>query len=306
MNSIILSHKTALSALRQYRSNQVVNDSNNEYDFDDWLKRTSDDKTHVLVNDINQIHQSDTYHYHLLHKHHPRSSFYQVSSNIKITGPELLVIQMSKSLTFEKLCLLILELCGKYHIDPKIKQTVKNDLPLSNIDKMKKYTINFAKLNPRAHGIKTVKNALEFCENNSASPMESRLFIKLAGPRSKGFYGCKNLKFNQQVHIGYSSYKIAGQKTIIPDLSCVSKKIAIEYDSAYFHENIEQGQKDKRRRDALVSEGWKVRTIVPSQLKDPLVFDIIARNILKDLGQDYRIRGKDFAKKRNKAFTRLG
>ena len=98
---------------------------------------------------------------------------------------------------------------------------------------------------------------------------------------------------------------IAGQDYIIPDISCKKKKVAIEYDSAQFHENTERGQRDKRRRDALVKDGWKVFTIVPQQINNAETFDIIAKQILKSLNQGYRIRIKDFEAKRNSAFTFL-
>ena len=85
--------------------------------------------------------------------------------------------------------------------------------------------------------------------------MESHLYIKLCGPRKYGCYGCENLDFNSKIVLSDEAAKIAGQKYILPDLSSKAKKIAIEYNSAKFHENIERGQKDQRRRDALVYDG---------------------------------------------------
>ena len=85
--------------------------------------------------------------------------------------------------------------------------------------------------------------------------MESRLFIKLCGGRKYGLYECKNLKFNERVPLSSNARKIAGQDFVIPDLSSQKHKVAIEYNSAQFHEEIIQGQKDQRRRDALVHDG---------------------------------------------------
>ena len=84
--------------------------------------------------------------------------------------------------------------------------------------------------------------------------MESRLYLKLCGPRTKGFYQCSNLKMNRAVKISAKAQRIAGQQYIIPDISNASNKVAIEYDSSQFHEETEQGQRDKRRRDALVHD----------------------------------------------------
>lgn len=100
-----------------------------------------------------------------------------------------------------------------------------------------------------------MKQMCPLLEKNSASPMESRLFAKLCGPRKLGLYGCKNLKFNVPAKVSAEALQIAGQRQIIPDLSCAKKRVAIEYNSTQYHESSIQGQKDQRRRDALVHDG---------------------------------------------------
>ncbi len=85
--------------------------------------------------------------------------------------------------------------------------------------------------------------------------MESRLYVKLAGQKSKGLYECKDLRMNKEISLSTDASKISGQHIIKPDISHIRKKVAIEYDSSQFHETTEQGQKDKRRRDALVKDG---------------------------------------------------
>ena len=100
-----------------------------------------------------------------------------------------------------------------------------------------------------------MRRAFSIAANNSASPMESRLYVKLCGPKNMGMYGCKDLKFNCKIDISSEAKKIAGQNFIVPDISNKDKKVAIEYNSSQFHENTIQGQKDQRRRDALVHDG---------------------------------------------------
>lgn len=85
--------------------------------------------------------------------------------------------------------------------------------------------------------------------------MESRLYYKLCGPRNMGLYGCKDLIMNCDVQLSAGAKTISGQEFVRPDILCYKSKVAIEYDSAQYHENVSQGQRDKRRRDALVYDG---------------------------------------------------
>ena len=101
---------------------------------------------------------------------------------------------------------------------------------------------------------KTKKVAMEL-KSNSASPQESRLFIKLCLPRKYGSYGVKGFVFNKPIKLSQRSYNILGQTTIKPDLVNEATKVAIEYDSAAFHENSEQNKRDKLRLDALHNDG---------------------------------------------------
>ena len=73
----------------------------------------------------------------------------------------------------------------------------------------------------------------------------------LATPHQKGGFGIKNLAFNKTIEISKTAQEICMQKTIMPDLSNEKKKIAIEYDSNAFHNEIKQNNKDKLRINAL-------------------------------------------------------
>lgn len=110
---------------------------------------------------------------------------------------------------------------------------------------------NFAKLliqyQPHTKGVKLAMNLSKCLESNSASPQESRLYLKLCLPRKYGGYGLKNIKLNKTINLSKSSYNILGYNTIRPDLCNEKTKVAIEYDSSSFHDNANQNTKDKLR-----------------------------------------------------------
>ena len=185
----------------------------------------------------------------------PRNSIMNFDDNISIVCPELLLLQMASLLPFLQFCLIAYEFCGTFTIDHNTKNFVNNIEPITNKIKIENFIAKIEKKNKNAKSIKIIKNLLEVLEDGAASPMESRLFLKLCGNRKLGLYGCKNLKFNQNIEMSTQAQKIAGQRIIIPDIVNKQRKVAIEYNSSMFHEDSVQGQKDQKRRDALVYDG---------------------------------------------------
>ena len=166
------------------------------------------------------------------------------------------IINMAASLNYYSLALLVLEFCGNFSISNNAEQGFVSDInPITTVKDIQKFLDAFSKNSRCIRGINNLREVLTFASDNSNSPMESRLFVKLCGPRHKGLYSSKGLKLNSSVRVSETASKIAGQNIITPDISCAKNKVAIEYDSSQFHEESVQGQKDKRRRDALVSEG---------------------------------------------------
>lgn len=262
-------------------------------------------RIHILLDSSNNKIKNPNFKCHINFSKLPKGSLKIINENIKIVSPEFMLIQLSKSLNYEELFLLILELCGSYSINPLDNSFTNNIYPITDIKTIKNYLTRFKNMNPYAKCVNNLLRICKYAQNASASPMESRLYIKLCGPKKQGLYECKGLKLNQKINISKKAQLIAGQDYIIPDITCIKKKVAIEYDSAQFHENTTQGQRDKRRRDALVHDGWKVVTLVPSQINNPNIFHTIAIDIKKALKEDTRIRVKDFYEKRSRAFENL-
>lgn len=169
--------------------------------------------------------------------------------------PELLLIQLASALPYSQLALIAFEMCGTYAIDPCARNFVSDLAPATTPKKIEQYVKDYARLNPHFKGKRKIEAILAILKEGAASPMESRLFIKLCGARKDGFYGCRGLDMNLPVQLSTEACKIAGQPIVYPDLLSSKFKIAIEYNSAQYHESNKQGQKDRRRRDALVYDG---------------------------------------------------
>ena len=205
----------------------------------------------------------------------------------------------------EALALIAFEFCGTYSINPLSGQlqTVVNQIMTTK--SFETYLSQYLNFHSYTKGKKKLQEIVKILADNAASPSEARLYIKLCGDRKFGLFGCKNLEMNKSVKISKEAQRIAGQAIIVPDIINEKKKIAIEYNSSQFHENFEQGQKDQRRRDALVYDGWKVHSIVSQHLYDRATFNLLAKEILSELDQNSRFRGKRFEEKNKNAFKLL-
>lgn len=227
-----------------------------------------------------------------------------IFDQIYFSCPELCFLQLSTQLPQERLILFGLELCGTYAIEPNSEKGFVDNLePVTSIDKIDKYIKSLKGL--RFGNAKFAQSTLKWIADKSASPAESKLFLMLCGPRKLGFFQVSKLNLNSRILLTEEAQKICNYKSIKPDLSLATNKLAIEYDSKAFHENVEQNQVDKSRLMALSHDGWKVITIVPQTLRNYTTFETIVKDILKHLNQDTRIRSKNFNDKSHAAFIAL-
>lgn len=172
-----------------------------------------------------------------------------------LVSPELLYCQMSATLDEVDLMLLALELCGSYSINPsEDKGFTSNINSVTTPAKIQNYIKRIKNTAGNFKGIKKAERIAKWLQKGSASPQESRLYIALCAPRYLGGYAIRGMKFNEAIQLSKKASSICGQKILIPDLSICKYKIAIEYDSNYFHDNANQNNKDKRRADAYMHE----------------------------------------------------
>lgn len=210
----------------------------------------------LLVANHSAIHSSKKINYKYSGAKFPFGSFVKFKDNIYISSPELLFYQLSSILNEAQLFLMGLEICGNYSISTdSVDGFATNIKPLTTPEKINSYLKLLSKENNYLPYISIAKKVARELKSNSASPQESRLFIKLCLPRKYGSYGAKGFTFNKPIKLSQRSYDILGQTTIKPDLVNEATKVAIEYDSSAFHENADQNTRDKLRLDALHNDG---------------------------------------------------
>lgn len=129
------------------------------------------------------------------------------------------------------------------------------------------------------------------------------MYLILCGPRNLGYFQVKKLNLNMEITLSKKAKLLCGLSAFRPDMCNQEYKLAIEYDSKRFHENVEQNQKDKMRFSALYHDGWHVISVVPKTLSNYESLSTIAKDIMKYLNQDQRIKSKNFKEKSIQAFN---
>ena len=164
----------------------------------------------------------------------PADALVRVNPNLYFVCPELIITQMAPSLSVVQLAKLIMELCGGYSLSPAHDQRRKTKYqlePVTSLERIKRY----AKLTKVRGGAKTLREALGYALEGSASPGETLLALMLSLPRELGGYGFAKPALNASLtvpdeHIG----RVGGLKYSL-DAFWQDAYTDLEYESVEFH-----------------------------------------------------------------------
>jgi len=164
----------------------------------------------------------------------PADALVRVNPNLYFVSPELIVSQMAPSLSAIQLAKLIMELCGRYSLSPAEDQRNKTKYqlePVTSLERIKRYS----GLTKVRGGAKTLREALNYALEGSASPSETVLALMMSLPQELGGYGFAKPTLNASLtvpdeHIG----RVSGLKYSL-DAFWQDAYTDLEYESAEFH-----------------------------------------------------------------------
>lgn len=203
-----------------------------------------------------------------------------VHNNDLVASPELVFLDMARSLSFHRTVLLGMQLCSS---NPA-RQT-----PLSTAEKLLEYIERC----DGHHGYKVARRAARYVADNSWSVMESLLYMMLTLPHKYGGYGLKGAALNQEIKERRSGTS-SQNRLYVADLYWKEAKLVVEYDSVAFHNNARAWMKDAQRATTLERSGYKTLSITTSQLYNAKAFFETAQVIAGILGRRIQIRTPKF------------
>ena len=226
----------------------------------------------------------------------PAGCFINADDNLFISSPEFCFLQMANQLTFARLIELGYELCGTYSMpDARDLNVPERGFylrpPLTSTKKL----VAFMSRMQGVKGHRKAMRALHYLIDGSASPMETKISIILTLPYRLGGFGLTRPELNSRVVPGKTAKLSSGKTSYVCDLFWQDHDLAVEYDSAFFHEGRVQIDDDSKKRNALAAMGVMVITVTKQQLYSRAEFEKVARVIAKYLGKRLVFKNPGFA-----------
>lgn len=191
-----------------------------------------------------------------------------------ICTPPYLFLRYAHALSLLKLIYLGLEMCS---CPPGMR-------PLCSVRKLRDCALSL-----EGHrGRRKALQAVQYIQNNSSSPMESKLYMQLCLPNFLGGCGFPKAVLNKPVQVESKQYYL--------DIYFPGTRLGIEYDSFEYHSNARSFSQDNLRDAKLRTASYRLIHVKPGQLNDLEAFQDLVTNISHQLKQPIRIRTPKFFK----------
>ena len=193
----------------------------------------------------------------------PPTSFRTVRRDLFVSSPEFVFLQLATRLDLSELIALGMELCGTYRRNVELPRTDGKGItlttayqqpPLSNPRRL----AGFVSSMKSAPGQPKALKALQYVLPNSASPMETALYLLLCLPRRLGGYALPKPVLNPPIVFSKSGRRYTLKNAAKPDLYWKGARLDLEYNSDEYHDESTR-MLDSMRRKAL--EQMKVEVI---------------------------------------------
>lgn len=207
----------------------------------------------------------------------------EITEGCSCVIPELFFVQQCRAHEVPALAALGMELCGSYArgvAGPRPAFTRYHLPPLMTTSSL----ASFIGRNPRIRGSAEAKRILGYLADESASPMETALFLLITLPPDLGGYGLPKPELNAEIVIPGSASDSGKRQERFGDLVYRQERIVVEYQSERFHAQLGTTEDDEARREELEALGYTVMFITPTRIRDRERFDRFIRRLADRLG----------------------
>ena len=255
------------------------------------------DNLHVLVAGMNRRHRREGTTVHGWAGGVKAPCFLELEPGLHLSSPALCFLQLSSELDQLGLIKLGYELCSTYALAES--GAIVDSPPLSSLKAISDLAAEWP-----LNGVKKARRALEYVREGSHSPKETELAMKLGLPSRLGGFGLSGFKMNSSVELGAFGQEVTGTSCCIPDLLWAEHKLDVEYNGREWHSFPEQRERDLRRRQALVNEGYTVLTVEQRIIESPRELRRLADEVsLLTAGRRLRLRSKCYEAKSRELFS---
>jgi hypothetical protein len=239
----------------------------------------------LMVSDPSSRTRTEAFLTHTQQERLPLSSFIRVADGIWVVSFEHLCAQLATRLTRVELLVLMGELLGTYSLtaDGMFSRTT----PLMTRASLGRHLAALGDF----HGARVARDALALAPENSASPMETKLFLRTSLPYRFVGYALPVKALNEPLEVGRIGEPGAmGERR--PDITLLSKEggaapcafVALEYDGEGHLTRAQQAADQRRSNEILAFGGREYH--VNKELYDSLPYmDDLMGRVAVDLGR---------------------
>ena len=276
-----------------------------------WLAH-SGDPVHAFVADRTKGANAKHLITHVFGQQVPHGAFLDLGHDVCICAPHFTFIQMAAQVDLIDAVCIGMELCGAYSLwrlepgvmgDPFYRehsetQACTFDLPpVMKSNRAKAFVARQSAL----RGSVGANAALKWVVDNSASPMETAVYLLLCLPKRLGGYGLPKPILNPKLIISTPD----GTKERYPDLYWIGASIDVEYNSDLSHSGEWARYRDSKREVELTVANVRVLPLTRRQLMSVSEFDAFAQGLRKMLGIRSRKVDSEWAYRRDELRGRL-
>ena len=211
----------------------------------------------------------------------------KISDNVYVCSPALSFVQSVETMGLVESLLYGHLLCGTYALSASRGATVSRP-PLLATGELADFISNHG----GARNVRRAQAAAALLLDDSASPMESALAIRLVVPRRLGGMGLDpaSISLNHRVEVPSRFVPLLNARHLRIDAFFPSQNVGLEYDSIAFHSGSEKIEHDIRRRTVLEGMGIRTIAVTRGQILDTGEFHGLDEAVSRLLGR--RVRRK--------------
>ena len=230
----------------------------------------------------------------------PAGSVFRVRGGVWCAGPELTALQLAQDLTELELTLILCEMMGTYSLAPGMPGgMVRRPRPMADPGSIERFLASCGGIK----GCRSLARAAKLAFPGSASPMETKLALRLCLPACKGGYGLRLLSLNAPVEVGKLGEGLAGKGVRRPDILIApwpgsgASPVAIEYDGEDYHMTRDGVVADSLRGNELKAAGISEYRLNREMYRDLAYMDDVVSKVRDEAGYPRRHRSADDARR---------
>lgn len=225
----------------------------------------------------------------------------RLGRRLYVSSPEFLFLQMATSLDLVPLIAFGMELCGHYrrNVRDPLDGSLGTQYQLPSLTTAHDLRA-FVESMGAVRGVRRARAALRYVLDDSASPMETSIYLLLCLPRRLGGYGLAQPTLNPIIQLSKEGRRFTLRRSFSPDLYWHAAKLDLEYDSDEFHDASTRAGESMRRK-ALERMGVEVIGLTYQEVMSTSLFHATALRIARKLGKKVRPENEgNFAESRER------